>query len=181
MSNYETGKNDKSYGIKKRRPFKTDPVEQRKFDDLRKKYANAIVYLLIKNVQQSSLRGYFNSEDGAPKYEKMKKFRQDIIDARPAARQWVDKPWYLGVKLGKREVHDDGQMETELILGECVFKQQTQAVGSKLELEAYAETIAKIIDSEKVWADPDMADFDLGERDDLSQRLKKKLEEAKCD
>jgi len=43
------------------------------------------------------------------------------------------------------------------------------------------ETIAKVIDSEKVWADPDMAEFDLGEREDLSQRLKKKLEEAKCD
>ena len=27
------------------------------------------------------------------------------------------------------------------------------------------ETIAKIIDSERVWADPDMADFDIGERD----------------
>ena len=27
------------------------------------------------------------------------------------------------------------------------------------------ETIAKIIDSERVWADPDMADFDIGERE----------------
>ena len=27
------------------------------------------------------------------------------------------------------------------------------------------DTIAKIIDSEKVWADPDMAAFDVGERE----------------
>jgi len=46
----EVGKSDKSYAIKKRRQYKTDPEEQRKFDDLRKKYANAIVYLLIKNI-----------------------------------------------------------------------------------------------------------------------------------
>lgn len=26
------------------------------------------------------------------------------------------------------------------------------------------DTIAKIIDSERVWADPEMADFDIGER-----------------
>ena len=115
------------------------------------------------------------------KYEKIKKFRQDIIDARPGARQWVDKPWYLGVKVGKRDCKDDGTVNTELTLGECVFKQPTNAVSSKLELEAYAETIAKIIDSEKIWADPDMADFDLGEREDLSQRLKRKLLEAKSE
>jgi hypothetical protein len=38
-------------------------------------------------------------------------------------------------------------------------------VTSKSELELYLDTIAKIIDSEKVWADPDMADFDVGERE----------------
>lgn len=30
------------------------------------------------------------------------------------------------------------------------------------------ETIAKIIDSEKIWADPDMQDFDVGEREYLA-------------
>ena len=29
------------------------------------------------------------------------------------------------------------------------------------------DTIAKIIESEKIWNDPDMADFDIGERDFL--------------
>ena len=32
------------------------------------------------------------------------------------------------------------------------------------------ETIAKIIEAEKVWADPDMADFDIGERDYLAEK-----------
>ena len=86
------------------------------------------------------------------------------------------------MKLGRRNIKDDGQVtETELSLGECIFKHPTRCVATKLELEAYAETVAKIIDSEKVWADPDMAEFDLGEREDLSQRLKKKLEAEKCD
>jgi hypothetical protein len=43
---------------------------------------------------------------------------------------------------------------------------------NKVELEKYMETIAKIIDSEKVWADPDMADFDIGERDYLNPTTK---------
>ena len=30
------------------------------------------------------------------------------------------------------------------------------------------ETIAKIIDAKKVWSDPDMVDFDIGERDYLN-------------
>jgi hypothetical protein len=68
------GKSERSYGIKKKK-FKTDPEEQRKFDDLRKKYANALVYLLIKNIMQSELRSYFETEEGLPKYEKLKKFR----------------------------------------------------------------------------------------------------------
>jgi len=36
------------------------------------------------------------------------------------------------------------------------------------------ETIAKIIDSEKIWADPDMQDFDVGERDYLAQAKSEK-------
>ena len=33
------------------------------------------------------------------------------------------------------------------------------------------ETIAKMIEAEKVWADPDMADFDLGEREYLAESV----------
>jgi hypothetical protein len=36
------------------------------------------------------------------------------------------------------------------------------------ELELYMETIAKVIDSEKIWADPEMQAFDVGERGYLS-------------
>jgi hypothetical protein len=35
------------------------------------------------------------------------------------------------------------------------------------------ETFAKLIDSEKVWADPDMIDFDIGERDYNGSPVKK--------
>jgi hypothetical protein len=36
------------------------------------------------------------------------------------------------------------------------------------------DTIAKIIDSERIWSDPDMADFDTGEREDNGTRVPKK-------
>jgi hypothetical protein len=45
-------------------------------------------------------------------------------------------------------------------------------VTTKKDLEQYLETIARIIDAEKVWADPDMADFDIGERDYLGETKK---------
>lgn len=63
-----------------------------------------------------------------------------------------------------------------IILGECVFKQPTKVVTDRKELELYMETIAKIIDSEKIWADPDMLAFDVGEREYLSNETKVKLE-----
>lgn len=34
------------------------------------------------------------------------------------------------------------------------------------------DTIARIIEAEKVWADPDMADFDVGEREYLAETKK---------
>ena len=78
---------------------------------------------------------------------------------------WVDKPFYVKLDLGKAE---DGSSQVPIILGECIFKQTTTIVSTRKDLEAYMETIAKIIDAEKVWADPDMADFDLGEREYLA-------------
>jgi len=44
-------------------------------------------------------------------------------------------------------------------------------VSTRRDLDAYLETIAKMIEAEKVWADPDMADFDLGERDYLQDKV----------
>lgn len=57
-----------------------------------------------------------------------------------------------------------------MLIGECAFKQATQVVSSRWELEGYMDTIAKIIESEKIWSDPDMAEFDIGEREDISQK-----------
>lgn len=53
-----------------------------------------------------------------------------------------------------------------LVLGECVFKKPTTVVSSRWELEAYMDTIQKIIENERIWSDPEMADFDIGARDD---------------
>ena len=41
------------------------------------------------------------------------------------------------------------------------------------------DTIAKIIDSEKVWADPDMAAFDVGEREFNALDENEKTQEIK--
>lgn len=54
-----------------------------------------------------------------------------------------------------------------IVLGECAFKQHTSAISTRSELEAYVETIGRIIDSEEIWNDPDMTEFDVGEREGL--------------
>lgn len=40
------------------------------------------------------------------------------------------------------------------------------------------DTIQKIIESEKIWSDPEMAIFDVGEREDVSLKYLKRKEEA---
>lgn len=167
-------KSTKSKAIKKGlRPPRNQEVDK-EYDDLRRKYANAIAFLLIKGVRQSELREYFEgSEEQRKKFNSLKKFRQSIIDARPKARQWVDKPFYINLKLGQLESMGD-QPCVQVVIGECAFKQPTTVVSSRWELEGYMDTIAKIIESEKIWADPDMADFDIGEREDISIKYAKK-------
>lgn len=169
-------KAQKSRIIKKLPKISKNPEADKHFDDLRRKYANSVAYLLIKNVKQSELRDYFEkSEDNKKRYQSVKKFRQDIIDARPKAKQWVDKPFYIGLKLGQFDSAGD-QPCVSIILGECAFKQPTSVVANRWELEGYMDTISKIIESERIWADPDMADFDVGERDDISTKYLKKRE-----
>ena len=75
----------------------------------------------------------------------------------------------MKLDLGEPLVGDEGNVTVPIVLAGCKFKQPTQVVSTRKELEAYMETLAKIIDSERVWADPDMADFDIGERDYLSK------------
>ena len=131
----------------------------------------------MKNVPQSQLRTYFNENDETRlRYETLKRFRQNLIEARPKAKQWVDKPFYVGLKLGPL---DEESCAVRIILGECVFKQTTEVVTTRFELEGYMDTVAKIIDSEKVWNDPEMAVFDIGERDDISIKFLKKAEDQK--
>lgn len=148
---------------------------EKAFDSIKRKYANAIAFLLVKNVPRTNLHAYFeDNEENRRRFQTIKKLRADIIASRPKAKIWVDKPFYVKLDLGKQV--DAETHEVSVILGECVFKQKTCAVTTRPELEAYMETIAKIIDAEKVWADPEMADFDTGERDFLGTNKK---EEAK--
>ena len=71
-------------------------------------------------MSQSQLRSYLEGEENQSKYETLKKMRQAIIDARKGAKQWVDKPFYIGLKLGDL---DEETQTVKIILGECVFKQ----------------------------------------------------------
>ena len=73
----------------------------------------------------------------------------------------------MKLDLGESSIGADGLPSVPITLGECKFKQPTSVVQTRKDLELYMDTIARIIDAEKVWADPDMADFDTGERDYL--------------
>ena len=162
-------KNPNSKKIKKEKSkFPVDLEAEKRFSDLKTKYANAIAFLLVKNVTRRSLQEYFEqSEENKRRFETIKRIRQQIIESRPKAKIWVDKPFYVKLDLGPAQGEGEN-LTVPIILGECVFKQPTQVVSSRQELELYMETIAKIIDSEKIWADPDMQDFDVGEREYLA-------------
>lgn len=151
--------------------FPVDVEAEKKFEGLKRKYANAIAFLLVRNVSRNELQRYFSeNEENARRFATIKKLRQEIIESRPKARVWVDKSFYVKLDLGEVVVGSDGTVTVPIVLGECVFKQPTRVVLNRKELDAYMETIAKIIEAEKVWADPDMADFDVGERDYLCSK-----------
>lgn len=162
-----------SKGIKKdkKSKFPVDVEGDRKFNNLKQKYANAIAYLLVKNIARKDLQQYFEAnEENVRRFATIKKIRAEIVECRPKARVWVDKPFYVKLDLGQPLTSESGTVTVPIVLGECIFKQQTSVVTNRKELELYMETIAKIIDAEKVWADPDMADFDIGEREFLAEK-----------
>lgn len=64
---------------------------------------------------------------------------------RPKAKQWIDKPFYLEIKLGKCAM-DEEKVTTQVKIGECTFKVGTSVVRNRYELENYMETLVKIID-----------------------------------
>ena len=67
--------------------YVNDPEEEKRFEQLKRKYANAIAFLLVKNVPQSQLRTYFNeNEETRLRYDTLKRFRQNLIEARPKAK-----------------------------------------------------------------------------------------------
>lgn len=167
-----------SKAIKKKSKYPVDVEAEQKFNQLKRKYANAIAYLLVKNVPRKELQHYFEANDeNSRRFATIKRLRAEIIECRPKAKVWIDKPFYCKIDLGIPVIPAEGEglPYVKITLGECVFKQPTSVVTNKQELEQYMETIAKIIDAEKVWADPDMADFDIGERDYVGGEIKKQV------
>lgn len=79
-----------------------------------------------------------------------------MIDKRPRSKQWVDKGFYLGLKVGDCVPSEDGKFEAEILVSDFMFKQRTRVITNRYELDQYLETIARIIDSEKIWSDPAM-------------------------
>jgi hypothetical protein len=41
----------------------TDPEGEKRFEDLKRKYANAIAFLLVKNVPRKNLKAYFEESE----------------------------------------------------------------------------------------------------------------------
>jgi len=168
-------KSARSKAIKKNK-FPVDLDAEKRFGELKTKYANAVAFLLVKNVPRRGLQEYFEqSDDNKKRFDTIKRLRLQIIESRPKAKIWIDKPFYVKLDLGPPTGEGENAV-VPIILGECVFKQPTKVVSDRKELELYMETIAKIIDSEKIWADPDMLAFDVGEREYLGDETKVKLE-----
>lgn len=130
MSDSENGVARQSRAIKKKTRFPVDIEADKKFDELKRKYANAIAYLLVKNVRRTDLQNFFSeNDDNKRRFETMKKFRQAIIDSRPKAKIWVDKPFYVKLDLGQPIADaDDGTVSVAIVLGGCSFKQPTMVV-----------------------------------------------------
>jgi hypothetical protein len=150
------------FGAKKK--MRQDPEENRAFDDFKRKYSNAIVYMLSVNVSPSSLKDYLIAADNSKKFESIKKFREGALQLRPKAKQWIDKPFYLQITIVSTTVTEGGSVKTVLTVGDMVFKATTAVISTIKELETYCMLVGKIIEGEKLWQDPDMLEFTFGDR-----------------
>lgn len=134
-------------------------------------------------MQQSELRKFFDSTDDArKKYSLLKKFRQDIIDVRPKARLWIDKSFYYNMKITAENMSAAdvaGINSFSVMIGAEATTQRTTVVSTPVQLDLYFETVAKIFESDKIWSDPNMLCFDIGERGDGSVTHFRAKEEQK--
>jgi hypothetical protein len=79
-------KSNRSKGIKKSK-FPVDIEADRRFAELKTKYANTVAFLLVNNVPRRELQEYFEkSDDNRKRFETIKRLRQQVIDARPKAK-----------------------------------------------------------------------------------------------
>jgi hypothetical protein len=122
-------KNPTSKKISKNKSkFPVDIEAEKKFAELKLKYANAVAFLLVKNVCRRNLQEYFDeSDENRRRFDTIKRLRQQIIDCRPKAKIWIDKPFYVKLDIGPARAEGD-EVTVPIILGECVFKQPTKVV-----------------------------------------------------
>jgi hypothetical protein len=122
-------KNPSSKKISKNKSkFPVDIEAEKKFAELKLKYANAVAFLLVKNVCRRNLQEYFDeSDENRRRFDTIKRLRQQIIDCRPKAKIWIDKPFYVKLDIGPARGEGD-EVTVPIILGECVFKQPTKVV-----------------------------------------------------
>ena len=72
---------NKSKAIKKSK-FPVDIEAEKAFDGLKRKYANAIAFLLVKNVPRQDLYTYFSENDeNIKRFQTIKKLRADVDKA----------------------------------------------------------------------------------------------------
>ena len=85
-----------SKGITKKSKFVSDPESDKKFEELKRKYANAIAFLLVRNVPRLGLKEYFfASEENRRRFDTIKRLRAQIVEARPKARYGSTSPSIL--------------------------------------------------------------------------------------
>jgi hypothetical protein len=76
---------ESNFTINKKK-LRSDPEENRQFEDFKRKYANAIVYLLSIDIGPSNLKDYLTGAANLKKFESIKKFREGALSLRPKAK-----------------------------------------------------------------------------------------------
>lgn len=81
-----------------------------------------------------------------------------MISLRPHAKLYLDKPFYLKIKI--TETNAETQVST-LTIADNIFRYPITVVHNDTEVANYVGAIGQILESEKIWDDPAMGVFDL--------------------
>ena len=133
------------------------------------------MFLLATNVKLCDVREYFLLPENSGRFEAIKKFRDAALQMRPKSKQWIDKPFYLNIKIEPLPQTEAAfPVVGRISVGDLSFKSVTHLISTESELVHYVQTVGKVLDGEKIWQDPDMAQFDLGQRDYTEQKEEQK-------